>query len=127
MKQYLLLSITLLFYSSFNLNAQNYRFQESFNVPGSYVGLGIQEIPGGCIEKGDPPGYIIITNSYAVIRTDIEGNILWTKQYNYPKGGFSDYIELVPGCSFIVAGSVIDSNNRKSFNLIKLDGSGNII
>jgi PKD repeat protein len=140
MKRQLLITFALFLFSFNPLIAQQVQFQKSFQVPGSYDAFCMQEVTTECCNEGATLGYIIITDSYALIKTDLAGNILWSKQFTYPYnyadnsqsletvfyGGFSDYVQVTSDCGFLIAGSVVDSNGRLNYNLIKTDMSGNL-
>ena len=111
---------------SFNsIKAQQVKFQISFLTTGATEGYYLQEILNG--PESPEPGYIIITNNYALIRTDLEGTILWSKKYSFPYGGFSDYVQQTNDYGFLIAGSVVDSLGNKNYNLVKTDFNGAIL
>ena len=111
-----------------NLAAQQVAFLKLFKTAPNIVeeAYSMQEVKGTCNEITNT-GYILVNNHFSLIRTDLMGNIIWSKQYNYSTNGFSDYVEETNDCGFIVAGSVYDSSHNRNYNLIKTDKNGNVL
>jgi len=108
-----------------NVKGQVVQFQKYFQTSGATFGTCIQQI--NICQGNIIPGYIIVSDNYTLIRTDIEGNIMWNYHYNYPHGGFSDYVQETSDCGFLISGSVLDSLGHKNYNLVKTDNNGNLL
>jgi hypothetical protein len=121
--------IFILFFVPQALFCQQTKFHKSISLNSHYSsyesGFHIAEVKGNCFEV-QHNGYILVDQNYDLIRTDTLGNVLWSYNFNYGDTGFSDYVQETFDCGFLIAGSIIDSNGMRLYNLIKTDDAGNI-
>src|ERR1017187_26949 len=93
-----LVLVLMLVYSFTASIGQAVQFQKYFQTAGTTFGTCIQQI--NICQGSIIPGYIILGDNYSLIRTDIDGNIIWNYHYGYPNGGFSDYVQETSDCGF---------------------------
>lgn len=98
----------------------------------------LQTMDGGYILVGDTKSKNgdFVTNKgeedIGVIKTDVDGNILWTKTFGGSKTEFGEFIQQTTDGNYIIAGASASNNgvftqNHGSFDfcIIKIDANGN--
>jgi hypothetical protein len=114
--------------SSLILHAQQIRFQEKFNISNNDNAYYINQCHAG--EQGTiMTGFVMGSDGNqqcVLIRIGGNGNVMWTKEYDYPMGSQGSYCAQTLDGGYIVAGGTINAGSVNFYNLIKTDVNGNV-
>lgn len=111
--------------------SQNYSFQKLYGLGADYESTDILSLSGGgyimCGNRTDPPNSLFLG---IVARLDVQGNVLWSK--NYSDGGRQRFyaIDSTSDGGFVLGGTYYPNVNNpspyyKAF-IVKTDGAGNL-
>lgn len=118
----------------------NVIWQKSYGGSSTDYIYSIKNCPGGYVMSGyslsnniDLPGNIGLTDCW-VLRTDSDGNILWSKNYGGTNQDYAFDIDPTTDGGFIVAGLTMSDDGdvtghmlMEDFWVYKLDGDGNLL
>jgi len=105
----------------------NTLWNKTYGGKGEEVGSSIAKVSDGYAIAGNSDSYGNNSSDVYVVRTDLNGNILWNKTYGVTGSDFTAAIAAIDG-GFVIAGRTIPSDNSDpDIWLIRTDSAGNVL